>query len=327
MHSTFFQKKFLGMIYKHYAHEYWPLVSFKAMGVSLMNIAYPDECSVYYCASFSSSVDLTFRGQYPNGNNALFWNLTFYDDGGNIFSSVEEKNFPNFFYEFHVKNGALVLDDMEIQIPSKYYCIIQRIYTKRPDIIFPKYVPKITGDEKNMMKYISHSKRLKNSKKFEKMFQNFYRFFHGVQSNFPYSTEFMKPPLDKVSKAFPNPRAIYYIIKLSSTKNVLNLSGTRPLHMNRDKPIQYASIMISNYKTFGTDKSISLQDLPINYKIYIGPQKSMDLKQKENILEWDVQNKNPVIVIRFLISSFQWNELKFYENYVKTFLPKVHVMM
>jgi hypothetical protein len=320
---------FLNNVYKYYANQFWPLVSFQRLGISLMNIAYPDECSIYHCASFSSENSFKIFGEYPT--SCLFWNLTFYDTSGSVFLSVEESDFPNHSYEFYIKDHSVHVQNLEITIPDKYYCIIQRIYSNSIDFIFPKYVPHISDNTvKNLIHYISNNQRLKQSNLFEKRFRKVYKLLHGKETIIQNSYQFCKPPLEKLAKAFPNPRAIYFVMKPDSIDSIITLQGIRPPILDRTKMIQYISIMTSNYETLSTDHSITINNLPEKYNILIAKKNSLSIhnsKKKKNerqtFLIWNDDNKKPIIVLRFLLSSFFFENLHSYRNNLFPYVPNI----
>ena len=328
MFSNYFHKMFLYNIYKYYVNQFWPLLSFQRLGISLMNIAYPDECSIYHCASFCSDINFKIFGEYPS--SCLFWNLTFYDTTGAVFLSIEESDFPNHSYEFYIKDHTVHVQNLEITIPDKYFCIIQRIYSNSIDTIFPTYVPlMVDSTGKNLVRYISNKHRLKHSNLFEKRFRKFYKLFHSKESIIQNSYQFCQPPPEKLAKAFPNPRAIYFVMKPDSIDSIITLQGIRPRILDRTKIIQYMSIMTSNYETLSTDQSITINNLPEKYNILVGKKDSLSIRncetKEQKVLIWNDDNKKPILVLRFLLSSFIFENLQSYRQNLLPYLPNIFV--
>ena len=56
---------FYNFYYKKYRNQYWPLVSYHRNDISVMNIAFPDNISIYHVASFSKDESVLLEGEYP----------------------------------------------------------------------------------------------------------------------------------------------------------------------------------------------------------------------------------------------------------------------
>lgn len=288
-------------LYRFFLNQEWPLMSSISFDPPLLNVAYPDSQIVYYTASFDSSDTVTLSGVIPP--LIYFWSLTIYDNNGLPVQSWDHTLYPQKKYSLTFPSSSKGL-----------YCVIQRVYkTTRTPPLFPAFVPKISILNKDV-EPVSMKKRIVNSLAVQKLLWNMFKLQHygkSLADIFPDIDihRFFLPSAQQLASTFPNPFA-RYLIAFPRSGRVLKITGTLPSPIGMNNPVVFVSFMASNFTTSATDSSISFDQLPQNYTLYIAYSQDDALKYGYNsttdkLLLWDAENDNPVVVYRIVSASLQ----------------------
>ncbi len=303
---------FYNFYYKKYRNQYWPLVSYHRNDISVMNIAFPDNISIYHVASFSKDESVLLEGEYPE--NCLFWNITFYDNMGKVAHCVNESDFPKRFYRILVSKVKSKTSVYQIIPPSSFYAVIHRMYTVTDEPFTKRYLPTISLCFSNVS-YPSAEYRLINSIQFQDRFRfyvSWYNFFDNFRLSSKFSDvdihQFFVPSLKTLKNVFSNPQALY-MIAFPKKNKIMRIHGILP-SIGHDCLIQYSSFMACDLSSFGTDSSVSYFSHYSDYNIYVCFKEKHDMLSKkisdrDTILTWEASNTNPIVVFRILFSSFQ----------------------
>jgi hypothetical protein len=290
-------------LYKRFLNQNWPLISSIANNPPLLNVAFPDNSIIYYIASFSSENTVTLSGMIPP--NIYFWSLTIYDTNGLPFKSWDYSLYPNNSY-------TIILGPNNFKPPDGYYCVIQRIYkTSNTPKIYPNYVPNISILNKSVIR-VTEQQRIINSNHIQFLLWKLFDFkFASKTPNdlFPKINinQFFLPSQTKLASVFPNPFAEYLVV-YPSNKNVIKIIGILPKSIGYNQSILFISFMASNMNYTSTDHSISFNELPQKYSLYIAfseyeaSQYGYN-KNKDQLLLWDANNTFPVLIFRVVSIS------------------------
>lgn len=303
---------FYNFYYMNYMNQYWPLVSYHRNDISVMNIAFPDNISIYHVASFSDKESVLLEGEYPE--NCLFWNLTFYDNMGKVTHCVNESDFPNRFYRILVSKVKSKTSVYQIFPPCSFYAVIHRMYTVTDEPFTRRYLPKISLCFSNVS-YPSPEYRLMHSIQFQERFRNYVRWYtffdkFRMSNNFwdVDMHQFFVPSVKTLKNVFANPQALY-MIAFPKKNKIMRIQGILP-SIGHDCLIQYSSFMACDLSSFGTDSSVSYFSHYSDYNIYVCFKDrlqsfSTKLSERDSVLTWENDNKKPMVVYRLIFSSFQ----------------------
>lgn len=298
-------------IYRKYRGKFFPVLS---KSPKYLNFAFPDDSILYYLHSTNNSVILA--GKIPK-EMTHFWSISVYDTKGIVTQHIDDTD---------------VKDEYEIHLTIKSSsCIIVRFYLKEQYKLksMLEYIPNISPP----VKKISQGERLENSKNLSSMLLRQSSIFRK-KSKFSFS-QFFFPSIQKEQSLFPNGNARYCIAHPVENFRCIKITGTLPSKIGRPYSLRFISFMLGNLATTATDSSISFEELPKKYTIWIAFEKDKNAISEmaspgEPILLW--KNKSiPLLVYREVrikkdFSFTTENDPNATKSEMKTFYPKIQYL-
>ena len=297
-------------IYRKYRGKYFPVIS---QAPKYLNFAFPDDSILYYIHSTKTPILLC--GTIPR-DKIHFWSISVYNTDGIVTQHWDDSNFKE-TYELYVK-----IDSSS--------CVILRFYLKEQYIgkSMLEYLPKISPEPQK----ITQKERFQNSKQISLLLTHQSRFFRK-KSTFMYS-QFFYPSIQQEQHLFPNDNARYCIAHPIHGFQYIKITGTLPSKIGQPHSLRFISFMLGNLDTTATDTSISFEELPKHYTIWIAFEKNKNIVSEkaspnEPILLWKNSNTNPLLVYRAvrMDASFLFhseNNAEKTKLEMKGFYPRVH---
>ena len=271
-----------------------------------MNVGFPDMTSVLHFSTFRSDQDVFLSGEYPD--NCLYWNLVFYDTFGRAFTSIEQSDFPSRRYQLFISQKKSLEQNIRvIAPPTKYFCVVQRIFSVPYTTLFPTYLPNITYFDKNNVYSVCPTTRVQDSIEFQKIFYTLL----SVRTNYISKTlhdqvnlhDFFLPGRTYMERFFSNPMAMM-LFAFPKRGKLMKLKGSLP-NIGQHCFLQYISFMTCDFHTTTTDECSSYFELPCDYEIFVSDNPMALYEGKyEYTLSWNPCTKNPVLVMYVVFSSF-----------------------
>ena len=332
-----FQKKMINFscLYRRFSNLYWPIQSICDENEKILNIAFPDSSVLYFISSFHSKDNIILQGKIPK--TLHLWNIGFYDSEGKIFHSIHDKSFPSQKFTISISEFIHESSSTHVRSPkNSMFCVVLRFYLSKETLpIIPSFLPEIIVNKKKI-KTLPYETRIKYSKHVESFFTSFF-----AKKNYPIDVsynihEFFLPPKQQVDMFFPNPHAEYLVV-FPSKHNVLKVEGSIPSNIGfQNDSLRYLGFMTCNLLTTSTDESLSFDELPKKYTLYVAfSQKNAERygfnpNEDHKLLLWNLQtNKNPILVFR-IVSIFKYFFSSSYpisnsvlKTMIPSFLPKV----
>lgn len=297
---------FFAKLYFKYVHKGWSIISHAP---KYLNLALPDFSVIYIISSFYKNDEIIIKGKLPKAN---YTSLVIYDSLGKPFSFIHLTS------ENCDSNGN--------------FCIIIGKDLKRPNtllysIIFRIYQP--INKNFNYPQIICNNVILPTNKKIE-IYKNTIQIQNNIKNvlskklnlSIEPKKKFFIPLNAQKIGLFINPDAIYMVGSPSNENKVLSIHGILPPNFNKN--ICFIGFMACNLKTTETNSSINWNNLSNVYSIYVAYSKEDAIKfgynsNTDNLLLWNKDNKNPIIVYRevqlkhtnlFDIKTTDWQEAK-----------------
>jgi len=278
-------KYFIESLYIKYEPYYFPLMS---KAPYFLNYAYPDFSVQYFISTFTKKETITIKGIIPI-SKINFFCITLYDTNGLPYYSKND-------YMINILNDVSEnLEYQEIFEVKESSALILRFYIKNKyeNYNFYNYLPTISTPKK--LDYLNIKS---NSIKLEDILQyQLSKLDNIVNSAVLKKNYFYKPDKSKLKNLFPNENA-EYLIAFPKTKIVLIKIKTEIFC--RDD-FRFIGFMASNYKTTGTDSSISLEEGNKEYRIWVcypGNINNLITHPNDKILYWNNNNEFPILVYR-----------------------------
>ncbi len=292
--------------YEKFLFRFWPIVSYHKNDLSIMNLGFSESNGVSHISTFCSKEDVILSGEYPE--NCLYWSLVFYDTIGRVFASVEQSDFPLRKYEIIVSQKQLSKQTIRhICPPTKYFSVIQRIYSAPYTTLFPQYLPCIEYSNKGVVYDVTPIERVRDSMEFQKSFQTLLSLEHCNIPNLREQVnlhQFFLPGQTYMERFFLNPQALI-LFAFPKRGKIMKIKGTLP-NVGCDSFLQYISFMTCDFSSTVTDDSISYFELPYDYEIFISDnQMALYDEGYDYTLLWNPRTKYPVVVMYIILSSFQ----------------------
>ena len=323
-----FENRTFGPLYRSYLDQEWPIVSSvgKEKEDDKLNTGFPDYSNIYYIASFEKKNQIVLEGKVPD--NILFLSLTLYNNKGEAIYSIDDKNLyqdTEKTYRVEIKKNIIsynkISDDIDEKL-SETYCIIYRVYrTKKTLPIYPKYIPTIKIEGKDIID-IDNKSRMKDSNKLQdlvyKLSESKFKRIHKINTvdidesleNYFKKiniNEFFLPAKSQLSLVFPNHYSDY-LLAFPKKSRVMKITGKLPEDIGMNQKNRYIGFMACNFITTATDDCISHEDLKNQYSIYISFTKEDAVQNgykdtEDKLLLWNKENNCPVVVFRVLFEG------------------------
>ena len=293
-------------LYKKYLYQSWPLTSYHKNDLSIMNVGFPDMTCVLHFSTFCSNQDVLLSGEYPD--NCLYWNLVFYDTFGRAFSSVEQSDFPSRSYQVLVSQKKSLRKNIHVVAPpTKYFCVVQRIFSVPYTILFPTYLPSITYCDKSGVYSVCPTTRVQDSIEFQKIFYTLSSFGNNYISKTLNDQvnlhDFFLPGRNYMERFFSNPTAMM-LFAFPKRGKLMKIKGSLP-NIGQNCFLQYISFLTCDFRTTATDECIPYFELPCEYEMYVSDNRMALYKEGyEHTLSWNPSTKSPVFVMCLVFSSF-----------------------
>lgn len=295
-------------VYRRYRGKYFPVLS---QSPKYLNFAFPDDSILYYIHSTNHPIVLS--GKVPK-IETHFWSISVYNTKGVVTQHWDDCDLQDDY--------QLLIDIMSSS------CIIIRFYLK--DTYKHKYMLEYLPKVSPSVEKITQKIRLKNSKFISSLLLQQSKLFRK-KSNFMYS-QFYLPSIQKEQSLFPNDNARYCIAHPIDGFNYIKITGKLPSKIGRPHSLRFISFMLGNLKTTATDASISFEELPTNYTIWVAFEKNKNIVSEkaspgEPILLWK-NNSLPLLVYREVriekdFAFHTENNPEATKTEMKSFYPKI----